>query len=78
MFSTVISKKIIFGHIVSTQTDLDLLWIYLSTAEIPPDDEENYRYASSDMTEDDYEESEEEQEDPSDYCKGNFNFHLCC
>ena len=30
----------------------------------------DYRYDSSDLSEDDYEESEEEQEDPSDYCKG--------
>ena len=35
-----------------------------------PNEEEEYRYDSSDMSEDEYEESEEEQEDPSDYCKG--------
>ena len=37
-----------------------------------PDDEGNYDCASTEMSEDDYEESEEEQEDPSDYCKGDY------
>ncbi|XP_065067348.1 SRSF protein kinase 3-like isoform X2 [Rhopilema esculentum] len=35
--------------------------------------DEDYRYESSDLSEDDYEESEEEQEDPSDYCKGGYH-----
>jgi len=38
-----------------------------------PDDEGNYDCASTEMSEDDYEESEEEQEDPSDYCKGGYH-----
>lgn len=33
-------------------------------------DEEDYRSNSSELSDDDYEESDEEQEDPSDYCKG--------
>ena len=36
----------------------------------------DYRYESSDLSEDDYEESEEEQEDPSDYCKGIMGYFI--
>ena len=35
-----------------------------------PDEDDGYRYESSDLSEEDYEESDEEQEDPYDYCKG--------
>ena len=35
-----------------------------------PAEDDDYRYGSSEASEDDYEESDEEQEDPSDYCKG--------
>ena len=31
---------------------------------------EDYRYDSSEISDEDYSESDEEQEDPSDYCKG--------
>jgi len=44
-----------------------------NATQMSPDDEGNYDCASTEMSEDDYEESEEEQEDPSDYCKGGYH-----